>query len=64
MLHVRRVGSAWQGRLQSVRMNLRVYGGNGSTGHMKTRKGHPGMDLMPWASGFHPVFEDDHSESQ
>lgn len=28
------------------------------------RQGHPGMDLVLWASRFHPVFEDDHFESR
>lgn len=58
------VGSVWQELLQSVRLNLRVRGRNGSTGHMKIRKGHPGIDPTLWANGFYPVFEDDHFESQ
>lgn len=62
--------------LLSVRLHRRVHGGNISTGHiktkgyiktkdyrLKTRKGHPGMDLVHWAHELHPVCEDDLSES-
>lgn len=67
MVCVRRVGCAYVGRAwreasQPVRLNLGVHGGNGSTGHIMTREGHPGVDLVLWASGFHPVLEDDHFE--
>lgn len=38
--------------------------GSNRAGHIKAEKGHPGIGLMLWASGFHPVFEDDHFESR
>lgn len=50
--------------MQFVRLNLRVHDRNNRTGCLKTGKGHPGRGLVLWASGFHPVFEDDHFESK